>query len=119
MELKKSSSTDCFVVGSATSAADFALFEMLDQYAEMIHFFELVPCKNKKPEEILESCDKSNLANLYEHFRNSPKTERYFQSLLSDLPFNNKSASFGSGKGGERWKAEIDLDSTPELIQFD
>jgi len=119
LESKRASSTNRYLVGSEATAADFALFEMLDQYAEMIHFFELVPCKNKKPEEILESCDKSNLANLYEHFRNSPKMERYFQSLLSDLPFNNKSASFGSGKGGERWNAEIDLDSTPELIRFD
>ena len=39
LELKKSSSTDCFLVGSAAYAADFALFEMLDQYACLIRFF--------------------------------------------------------------------------------
>jgi len=44
--------------------------------------------------------------------------EKYFQSPLNDLPFNNKSASFGSGKGGERWNPELDVDSTPECIQF-
>ena len=119
LESKKSSSTNCFLVASAASAADFALFEMLDQYACMIQFFELIPCENKNPAEILEACDKSHLASLYENFRNFPQMERYFESLLSDLPFNNKSASFGSGKGGERWNAEIDLDSTPDFIQFD
>ena len=118
LESKKSSSTDCFLVGSAASAADFALFEMLDQYACLIQFFELIPCENKNPVEILEACDKSHLANLYENFRHSPQMEKYFQSLLNDLPFNNKSASFGSGKGGERWNPELDVDSTPECIQF-
>ena len=105
-------------MGSAASAADFALFEMLDQYACMIRFFELIPCENKNPAEILEACEKSHLANLYENFRNSPQMEMYFQSPLNDLPFNNKSASFGSGKGGERWNPELDVDSTPECIQF-
>ena len=118
LESKRSSSTDCFLVGSAASAADFALFEMLDQYACMIQFFELIPCENKNPAEILEACEKSHLANLYENFRNSPQMEKYFQSPLNDLPFNNKSASFGSGKGGERWNPELDVDSTPECIQF-
>ena len=118
LESKKSSSTNYFLVGSAASAADFALFEMLDQYACLIRFFELIPCENKNPAEILEACKKSNLANLYENFRNSPQMEMYFQSPLNDLPFNNKSASFGSGKGGERWNPELDVDSTPECIQF-
>ena len=118
LESKKSSSTDCCLVGSAASAADFALFEMLDQYACLIQFFGLIPCENKSPAEILEACDKSHLANLYENFRTSPQMEQYFQSPLNDLPFNNKSASFGSGKGGEQWNLELDLDSTPECIQF-
>ena len=118
LESKRSSSTDCFLVGSAASAADFALFEMLDQYACLIQFFELIPCENKNSAEILEACDKSHLANLYENFRNSPQMEKYFQSPLNELPFNNKSASFGSGKGGERWNPELDVDSTPECIQF-
>ena len=118
LESKKSSSTDCFRVGSAASAADFALFEMLDQYTCLIQFFELIPCENKNPLEILEACYKSHLANLYENFRNSPQMEKYFQSPLNDLPFNNKSASFGSGKGGERWNPGLDVDSTPECIQF-
>jgi len=118
LESKKSSSTNYFLVGSAASAADFALYEMLDQYACLIRFFELIACENKNPAEILEACEKSNLANLYENFRNSPQMEMYFQSPLNDLPFNNKSASFGSGKGGERWNPELDVDSTPECIQF-
>ena len=118
LESKKSSSTNYFLVGSAASAADFALYEMLDQYACLIRFFELIACENKNPTEILEACEKSNLANLYENFRNSPQMEMYFQSPLNDLPFNNKSASFGSGKGGERWNPELDVDSIPECIQF-
>ena len=118
LESKKSSSTNYFLVGSAASAADFALYEMLDQYACLIRFFELIACENKNPAEILEACEKSHLANLYENFRNSPQMEMYFQSPLNDLPFNNKSASFGSGKGGERWNPELDVDSTPECIQF-
>ena len=118
LESKKSSSTNYFLVGSAASAADFALYEMLDQYACLIRFFELIACENKNPAEILEACEKSNLANLYENFRNSPQMEKYFQSPLNELPFNNKSASFGSGKGGERWNPELDVDSTPECIQF-
>jgi len=118
LESKRSSSTDCFLVGSAASAADFALFEMLDQYACLIQFFELIPCENKNSAEILEACDKRHLASLYENFRNSPQMEKYFQSQLNDLPFNNKSASFGSGKGGERWNPELDVDSTPECLQI-
>ena len=31
LESKRLSSTNCFLVGSAVSAADFALFKMLDQ----------------------------------------------------------------------------------------
>ena len=116
---KKTSSTNCYLVGSQASAADFALFEMLHQYAELIQFFELVSCQNKKPEEILKACDKKNLANLYGNFRYSPKMEKYFQSLLNELPFNNKSASFGSAKGGGQWNPEFDVDSTPEFIQLD
>ena len=60
LELKKFSSTDCFLVGSAASATDFALFEMLNQYTCLIRFFwidclwEQKPCKDswslrKKP----------------------------------------------------------------------
>ena len=105
-------------MGSAASAADFALFEMLDQYASLIRFFELIHCENKNSGEILEACDKSHLASLHENFRNSPQIEKYFQSPLNELPFNNKSASFGSGKGGEQWNPELDVDSTPECIQF-
>ena len=118
MELKKSSSTDCFLVGSGASAADFALFEMLDQYACLIQFFGLIPRENKSPAEILEACDKSQTASLHENFKNSTQMEKYFQLPLNELPFNNKSASFGSGKGGEQWNPELDVDSTPECIQF-
>ena len=119
LESKNASSENPFLVGNNATAPDFALFEMLDQYAELIRFFEIIPSKSRQKVDILEECGKSNLANHYKYFRNSPKLERYFQSQLNDLPFNNKSASFGSGNGGDRWNTKLDEDTTPEVIHLD
>ena len=44
--------------------------------------------------------------------------EKYFQSQLNEIPFNNKSASFRSRYGGERWNPELDVDSIPEYMNF-
>ena len=43
----------------AQSIADFALFEMLNQYACLIRFFELISCENGNPAKILEACQKT------------------------------------------------------------
>ena len=118
LESKNASPENPYLVGNKATAPDFALFEMLDQYAELIRFFELIPGKSEQKGDILEACGKSNLANHYRHFRNSPKLKSYFQSQLNDLPFNEKRASFGSGKGGDRWNAELDEDTTPEVVRF-
>ena len=91
---------------------------MLNQYACLIRFFELIAYENKHPAEILEACDIMHLASLYENLRNSPHMEKYFQSQLNEIPFNNKSASFGSRYGGERWNPELDVDSIPEYMHF-
>ena len=118
LESKNASSENPYLVGNKATAPDFALFEMLDQYAELIRFFELIPGKSEQKGDILEACGKSNLANHYRHFRNSPKLKSYFQSQLNDLPFNEKRASFGSGNGGDRWNAELDEDTTPEVVRL-
>ena len=118
LKSRNASPENPYLVGNNATAPDFALFEMLDQYAELIRFFELIPCKSEQKVDILEARGKSNLANHYGHFRDSPKLQSYFQSQLNNLPFNEKRASFGSGNGGDRWNAELDEDTTPEVIRL-
>ena len=43
---------------------------------------------------------------------------KYLNSQLHKLPFNNKSASFGSASGGNQWNKEIDVDNTPDFIEI-
>ncbi len=45
--------------GSAASAADFALFEMLDQYACLIQFFGLIPVRTKTLQRFLKPAIKA------------------------------------------------------------
>jgi glutathione S-transferase len=74
-----------FLVGATPTAADFALWEMLDQH-EML-------CKEKGLPSPLDA--RLKLAVFYVELRNTPKLAGYFSGPLYKLPLNNKSAQYG------------------------
>ena len=118
LESNQTSPKNPYLVGKNATAPDFSLFEILDEYAELIKYFDLIPCDGMEPDEILAAGGHRHLAYHYGHFRNSEKMGKYLNSQLHKLPFNNKSASFGSAAGGNQWNKEIDVDNTPDFIQI-
>lgn len=82
----------CFLIGSAATAPDFHLWEMLDQ-CDRIATFTKLP-------SVLKSF--SSLKTFHEKFASLPGNARYFNSRLANLPCNNKSAkSFGATPSGD------------------
>ena len=118
LESNQTSPKNPYLVGKNATAPDFSLFEILDEYAELIKYFDLISCDGMEPDEILAAGGHRHLAYHYGHFRNSEKMETYFNSLLHKLPFNNKSASFGSATRGTQWNKETDVDNTPDFIKI-
>ncbi len=118
LESNQTSPKNPYLVGENATAPDFSLFEILDEYAELIKYFDLISCDGMEPDEILAAGGHRHLAYHYGHFRNSEKMGKYLNSQLHKLPFNNKSASFGSAAGGTQWNKEVDADNTPDFIQI-
>jgi len=76
-----------FLVGGHATAPDFHLFEMIEQYSALAAFHSLPPLLEQYP----------NLQIFYTSFKGLPQMGRYLASpLYTKLPFNNKSAGFGS-----------------------
>mmetsp|Transcript_10967 Transcript_10967/g.37313 ORF Transcript_10967/g.37313 Transcript_10967/m.37313 type:complete len:273 (-) Transcript_10967:197-1015(-) len=75
-----------YLVGESPQAADFHLWEMLDQHEELGRFLGKA--------SLLE--DFPRLKKLYGAFRELPQLQGYFEGPLHALPINNKMAVFGS-----------------------
>mmetsp|Transcript_23077 Transcript_23077/g.59289 ORF Transcript_23077/g.59289 Transcript_23077/m.59289 type:complete len:273 (-) Transcript_23077:225-1043(-) len=75
-----------FLIADTPLAADFHLWEMLDQHEELGKFLG-------KP-SLLESFP--NLKRYYADFRKLPSLQGYFNGALHKLPINNKMAVFGN-----------------------
>jgi hypothetical protein len=79
---------DVFFVGSAPTAPDFHIWEILDQLLAMSHHFHHEP-------DVLETFP--YLRKFHAMFAQLPGNQRYFQSSLSKLPCNNITAKrFGA-----------------------
>eukprot|EP01038_Epipyxis_sp_PR26KG_P004456 gene4456-6302_t len=87
----KQISSPVFFVGDGATAPDFHIWEMLDQlHAVGTHF----GCLDEIAQFSLLSAFYSNFAKLAEN-------QKYFNSRLFKLPFNNKTAFFGSSTSGD------------------
>lgn len=82
-----------FLVGGSATAPDFHLFEMLDQYTAIAAYHNL-------PSPL---ADMPNLAAFHKKFAALPGNQKYFQSALYKLPFNNKMAGYGANPSGDKW----------------
>jgi glutathione S-transferase len=81
-----------FFVGSKASAADFCIWEILDQIKSMAAFFKEVDPFQNFP----------FLADFLTRFKALSQNARYFDSRLANLPCNNLSAkNFGATPSGE------------------
>lgn len=88
-----------YLVGGHCTAPDFHLFEMLDQYSTL----STVVLKG----DLFESLPK--LKVFYEGWLKHEKMQKYFNSELHALPFNNLGAPFGSCKErGRTFNPETD-----------
>lgn len=95
---KKYSNTNqevLFFVGTEVSAADFHIWEMLDQVDAMAKYYKI-------SNEIL--LEYPLLKKFHEAFRQLSENQKYFSSVLAELPINNLMAHFGATPSGDRWK---------------
>lgn len=74
-----------FFVGDTLSAPDFHIWEMCDQYQIMAAKHGLINPLDDLP------C----LRAFYAHFKALPQNQKYFASVLSKFPLNQKMAKFG------------------------
>jgi glutathione S-transferase len=81
------------LVGNKPTAPDFHLWEMLEQYTACAAFYSL-------PSPIVAY---PRLQAFYIGFAVLPQNQKYFESSLSKLPFNNKMAGYGAVPGGQKW----------------
>ena len=99
---KSDGTTNLFLVGSSATAPDFHLFEMLVQFHcvgthySLPSFFEHFPL----------------LHTFYDLFQRLPQNQKYFNSKLVKLPFNNKMAKFGATVSNEPWDFTKPYDKT-------
>lgn len=100
-----------FLVNNHISAPDFNLFDILDFYIEFLKHYNFT--KEQDDRIILNELGYPNLSNFYSHFKELPKMNKYFNSLLYKLPYTNKSANFGSGIKGKTWDSNNQVDNTP------
>lgn len=95
-----SGSSGTFLVGNSATAPDFHLYEMLDQYTKLAEYYQLNPFLVSFP----------LLAQFKLSFEALPQNQKYLQSKLALLPFNNKSAGFGATVTGDTWKVGMTYD---------
>ena len=110
---QKNTNSD-FLVNNNISAPDFNLFDVLDFYVEFINHYNFLNHYND--DDLFGELGYPNIANFYTKFKQLPKMQKYFNSILYKLPYTNKSANFGSGIKGNRWNSLIQTDRTPEEI---
>ena len=80
----------CFLVGDHLSAPDFHVWEMLVQYECLCQTYELTPFLQAWP----------RLEKFQRGFAGLRENQFYLNSFLArQLPYNNKSAQFGSSSG--------------------
>lgn len=103
-----------YLVGDSPTAPDFHLWEMLDQYHTMCQFFDT----GHHVDPVHGSSSHGYLRAFYHNFRSLPQLERYFDSTLHALPFNNKGAHFGGHPTGRRWAMELDGLMHIDTVQY-
>ena len=96
------------------SLADFNFFDVLDFYIEFIKHYNF--SDNSNDEDLFAVLGYPNIGNFYTKFKQLPKMQKYFNSILYKLPYTNKSAYFGSGFKGNSWDPVTQKDETPEEI---
>ena len=114
--LNQKNTTSDFLVNSNISAPDFNLFDVLDFYVEFIKHYNFL--NNYSDDDIFIELGYPNIANFYAKFKQLPKMQKYFNSILYKLPYTNKSANFGSGIKGNTWDPNTQKDSTPNEINI-
>jgi glutathione S-transferase len=84
-------------VGNRTTAPDFHIWEMLDQYSHLAKYADAPAFFGSFP--LLEQ--------FYTKFAALPQNAKYFASpLFTTTPFNNLSACYGSTVSGDAWSPE-------------
>ena len=111
---KKNEETKFFLIGNNISSPDFNLFDTLELYYEFLKYYKFV--KNVNSDNFFEQLGFPLVSNFFLNFKKLPKLQKYFNSILYQFPFTNKSAKFGSGKNGITWDHNKEIDSTPEEI---
>ena len=110
---KKKEETKLFLVGNSISAPDFNLFDILDFYTEFLKHYKFSTNSN---EEIYDSIGFPYLSKFYNEFKKLPKIQKYLNSELYKLPYQNKPALFSSENQTKRWDAKKDIDGTQAEI---
>ena len=111
---KNNSETKLFLIGNNISSPDFNLFDTLELYVEFLKYYKFV--KNINSDNFFEQLGFPLVSKFFLNFKNLPKMQKYFNSILYKFPYTNKSAKFGSGKNGITWDHNKEIDSTPEKI---
>ena len=113
IQQNKKKNSNLFLVGDSISAADFNFFDILDFYIEFIKYFNFIESPDA---DIFKNLGFPNTCNFYNEFKKLPKLEKYFNSQLYELPFQNKSALFGSKNIFKKWDHVNEFDNFPDEI---
>ena len=113
LEQKKQGEKKLFLVGNSISAPDFSLFDILDFYTEFLRHYQF---SNNNNEEIYKSIGFPNVSKFYNEFKKLPKMQKYFNSELYKLPYQNKSALFSSDNQSKRWDPNKEIDNVQSEI---
>ena len=115
LDQKKQDETKLFLVGNSINAPDFSLFDILDFYTVFLKHFKFSTNSN---EEIYESIGFPFLSKFYNEFKKLPKMQKYFNSELYKLPYQNKTALFSSENQTKRWDPNLDIDTSQFEIKI-
>jgi len=111
---KSNEETKLFLIGNNISSPDFNLFDTLELYYAFLKHYKFV--KNINSDNFYEQLGFPLVSKFFLNFKTLPKMQKYFNSMLYQFPFTNKSAKFGSGKNGIMWDHKKEIDSTPDEI---
>lgn len=114
--INQKNTTSDFLVNNNISAPDFNLFDVLDFYVEFIKHYNFL--NNYSDDDLFVELGYPNIANFYTKFKQLPKMQKFFNSILYKLPYTNKSANFGSGIKGNTWDPNTQKDNTPNEINI-
>ncbi|MDC0194852.1 glutathione S-transferase family protein [Alphaproteobacteria bacterium] len=113
---KKKNENKFFLVGNSISVPDFALFDILDSYIAFINHYGF---SSQSREKIYDSLGFTFLSNFYNEFKKLPRMQKYFNSELYKLPYQNKAALFSSNNITKKWDPVTEIDYTPDEILID